>query len=128
MYGHFEIVEYLAKKGADVSAQVNSALFNASVCWHLLVVDVLLNRGARDHGYRALTKLIENKEEEEEEEVEIGKEKEDIVKRLLEYYYPREVIEDLLLQTENPKIISLLQDYLNQKFLISPQDQKILRS
>ena len=113
--GHLEVVEYLVNKGADVTARGNQALINSSMNWHLPVVDFLLNRGTRDQDYRALTRLIEEEEDE------------NIVKRLLEYYYPRDLIENLLTKESNPKINSLLQGYLNQEFLISSQDQRLLR-
>ena len=112
-----EVVQYLVEKGTTVTDQNNLALIYATLGYNLRVVNFLLEYGARDQDYKALTELIKNKEEEE-------KDKETIIKRLLEYYYPREVIENLLTKVSNT--INLLEDYLNQKFLISPQDQKLL--
>ena len=116
--GHLKIVQFLADKGANIQDQNNRALYKAA--WHeyLEVVKFLLKRGARDQDYKALVDLTVNHLENETWEA--------IIKCLLEYFYPRDLIESLLTKVSDPKLISLLRDYLNQKFLISPQDQRLL--
>ena len=118
IYGRTEIIQYLVEKGADVKAQGNLALIKAATYGSFKTVKLLLEYGARDQHYKALHKSIENRLENDDNEA--------IIKCLLEYFYPREIIEDLLKQVSNSTNIMLLQNYLNQKFLISYQDQRLL--
>ena len=113
--GYFQIIQFLVEKGYFVNGIVqNYPLIYAAEDGYLNIVKFLLEHGARDLDYKALTGAIIN-------------DYKYIVKLLLEYYYPRDLIESLLTKVSNPKIINLLQGYLNQKFLISSQDQRLLR-